>query len=239
MKKVTSIAAAAAIVALGVSTAFAVGGNSNINQSKHNLARGGSATTSANYTKAGDSEQICIFCHTPHNALKSVPIWNRTSNSGYTLYSSVTMANSKHATDFTSESISLFCMSCHDGSALGGTMVHNQPKDGKPLASAGDSGISANPNADLGKDLSSTHPVNFRVVSAGQGRLDGTSTDLIVNNTNGMGSTKFPLFASAGATGGGDWLECSSCHAVHDDFYNPFLRDTMTGSGLCLGCHNK
>ncbi len=241
MKKTVSILAAVAVVA-GASMAFAVAGDSNIATSKHNIpANFGSASA--------NTAQICVYCHTPHNAKIALPLWNRNvsskADSSFTLYSSQTMASSVRKTGFTSDSMSLFCMSCHDGSPLGGTMVANAPKDAAPY-----SGTITTATAKFVQDLSKTHPVNFTLnvnntgkgatySSAGQMRADGKS-DLVWNGTaaymgTNVGGT-FPLFASQR---GPFSVECSSCHAVHDDYFFPFLRSTMGGSALCLGCHRK
>lgn len=247
MKKVT-VAAAAAVVALGAASAMAAVGNSNIINSKHNL----NGKFTGSYTQ-GDATntQICIYCHTPHNAKMNVPIWNRDMNqitaSSFTLYSSVTMLNTPRKTGFTSDSISLFCMSCHDGSVLGGTMIHSDFN--RLYAGQGNlvTGTIATADAKLGQNLSNTHPVNFvadyqKNQTQPQKRNDGQA-DLIFKDQDTMGPAKsltstvtFPLFVSGGQRG---YLECSSCHSVHDDYYKPFLRDTMDNSQLCLGCHNK
>jgi predicted CXXCH cytochrome family protein len=101
-----------------------------------------------------------------------------------------------------------------------------------------------------GTNLSKTHPINFPV------RTDDFQTDLNTGgNTAHMGpgvtsgydwTTKpvlFPLFkttdANAARSTTNRSLECGSCHAVHDSTNSPFLRDTIAGSKLCLGCHNK
>ena len=238
MKKTVSILAAVAVVA-GASMAFAVNGDSNIQNSKHNIPK---------YYKNGTTTQICVYCHTPHNARMALPLWNRNDGKAFTsfnLYSSQTMASPVRATGFTSDSMSLFCMSCHDGSPLGGTMVQNEPKQGSTTSQA----ITATA-ANFGTNLTKTHPVNFALKTngqtakdnkAGQLRSDGTS-DLVWDGGNAMGvNLNFPLFKSTGTRGatGNASVECSSCHAVHDDYFNPFLRSTMAGSALCLGCHRK
>ncbi|GAB4301442.1 MAG: cytochrome c3 family protein [Desulfuromonadia bacterium] len=253
MKKVTVVTVAAAVVALSSASAMAQANNSNIINSRHNL----NAVQAGSYNVGNvTSTQICVYCHTPHGARQSVPIWNRNvgvSAAAFTLYSSVTMLNKKHATGFTPDSISLFCMSCHDGSMLGGNMIHNTATFGKFYGVVGtlnDAVIAT--SARLGADLTQTHPVNFQASLAlntdannPQRRNDGNpdlnftdaNTMGPVNNATGLTSTKtFPLFASQGQSG---YLECSSCHSVHDDYYRPFLRDTMDNSQLCLGCHNK
>jgi predicted CXXCH cytochrome family protein len=241
MKKTVSILAAVAVVA-GASMAFAKAGDSNIANSLHNIP-------SKFGDKVNNTSQICVYCHTPHNAKMALPLWNRNASakadSSFTLYSSQTMASAVRKTGFTSDSMSLFCMSCHDGSPLGGSMIQNGPKDAPAWSGA----ITAN-SANFKQDLSKTHPVNFTLrvnntgktatsSSAGQLRADGES-DLVWNGSAAYmglnpGGT-FPLFKS---TRGDFSVECSSCHAVHDDYYAPFLRSTMGGSALCLGCHRK
>ncbi|MFQ6108814.1 MAG: cytochrome C, partial [Candidatus Aminicenantales bacterium] len=61
------------------------------------------------------SGEICIVCHTPHNADTSVsaaPLWNHdVTTATYTLYSSSTL----DATLGQPGDISKLCLSCHDG----------------------------------------------------------------------------------------------------------------------------
>jgi predicted CXXCH cytochrome family protein len=168
-------------------------------------------------------------------------LWNRQNGNlptSFRLYSSQTLANKAFKTGFTTDSISLFCMSCHDGSPMGGSMIANQPKSSGTTAVDGIQTGKTN----FGTDLTKTHPVNFNLENAGQTRMNNT-TDLVYTAGNvymGRGVAgnigSYPLFKSAR---GQYSLECSSCHSVHDDFFNPFLRSTMGGSALCLGCHNK
>jgi predicted CXXCH cytochrome family protein len=86
--------------------------------------------------------------------------------------------------------------------------------------------------------MRSTHPVNFAVAVGS----DQIQKDLQQVNTGNITDTKaggkvFPLFKSARSAT--QTLECSSCHSVHDNSNAPFLRETMAGSALCLGCHAK
>lgn len=252
MKKVTVVTVAAAVVALSSASAMAQANNSNIINSRHNFNSVQPGSYDVGFPK---STQICVYCHTPHNARMSVPIWNRTAKdpASFTLYSSVTMLNKKHASGFTSDSISLFCMSCHDGSQLGGNMIHNSAAYNKFYGLVADLNLATIvTSARFGTDLTKTHPINFQASLAlnndannpqkrndGKPDLNFTDADHMgpVNPDTGLSSTKtFPLFASQGQSG---YLECSSCHSVHDDYYRPFLRDTMDNSQLCLGCHNK
>lgn len=245
MKKALALIAAAALVAM-TGTAMAA----SIVNSKHNVSKTGTGSV-----KSSTGTQICIYCHTPHNAAAAGgPIWNRAAgfhtNAAYQLYSGTAMTNVSNKSGFTSDSISLFCMSCHDGSAMGGTMLVNTPTalptEEKTAITAFTTGIVKTSKANLtGGDasqalagdatkLKTTHPVNFDMKFGG-GDLAAVS-DYKIIGINGVG-VDFPLYKSARSEKRS--FECSSCHAVHDDQFNPFLRATNGGSQLCLGCHNK
>ncbi|BEH09152.1 cytochrome c3 family protein [Geobacter sulfurreducens subsp. ethanolicus] len=216
--------------------AVTAAGAASIKNTKHDLSSGSTGAT----FKATNTDQICVFCHTPHNAQQDIPLWNRgnPTASNFTLYSSSSMNNVPVKQGFTADSISLFCMSCHDGATGLGGAVHNDP-NGVAITMVGGNDLITG-EANLGNDLSNDHPVNFEVTPAGiaadgnLGALDtGTNppTMKTADVTNGL-----PLFKSArGAT----TLECGSCHKVHDNTDAPFLRTTMAGSKLCLGCHKK
>jgi predicted CXXCH cytochrome family protein len=220
----------------GLLVAVTAAGAASIKNTKHDLSSGSTGAT----FKATNTDQICVFCHTPHNSAQDIPLWNRNNPtaSNFTLYSSSSMNNTPVKTGFTADSISLFCMSCHDGVTGLGSDVHNEPVTGAITMAGGNDLITG--NANLANDLSNDHPVNFEVTAAGitaDGNLGALDTGSNPPNmktsdvTNGL-----PLFKSArGAT----TLECGSCHKVHDNSDAPFLRTTMAGSKLCLGCHKK
>ncbi|TWJ33056.1 cytochrome c3 family protein [Geobacter argillaceus] len=245
MKKALALIAAAALVAMASTAALAIDPNTapgkSIVYSKHNLSKTGTGNL---HSTTGT--QICIYCHTPHNSSTAGgPIWNRNQSQftiTYQLYSGLGMQNISNKSGFTSDSISLFCMSCHDGSSMGGTMLVNIPTalptvEATALTSF-TTGLPGTAKANLlrggtdGSVLKTTHPVNFEYKNGG-GDLSTVTTNWI----NGLQGTKFPLYKSARSAT--QSFECSSCHSVHDDYNNPFLRDTNAGSKLCLGCHNK
>lgn len=209
MKK--TLALAAGLVLVATTMVFAA---ADIASTKHNFSlQPGNATS-----------EICSFCHTAHPKEKygviTGGIWNVTpSSKTFALYSSPTLGNISNKSGFTADSMSLMCMSCHDGSSLTNPMVIT-----KTMWSDG--------------DLTKTHPVNFNVKFNQQARNDGSYDLVYIEGTKYMGKRAgvFPLFVSAR---GDKSLECSSCHAVHDNYYEPFLRSTMSGSALCFGCHNK
>lgn len=256
MKRARLLVAAAGIIAAAATASYAAG----IKDSKHDFSKASvdAQKAAGNWTNltAGASSQICIYCHAPHNAAKSLPLWNRSNPDAatFTLYSGIEMENVSFRDGFTADSMSLFCMSCHDGnidisavhnagviegSYAGGTAVdavdpvsaYRTAVDGR--LTKGKIGVTKN-GAIGGSNLSKTHPINFEVAT------DNISqSDLHVGSGKAMGTTnQFPLF-KAGDRSETRSLECSSCHAVHDATISPFLRVSMDGSKLCLDCHNK
>jgi predicted CXXCH cytochrome family protein len=261
MKKVLALVAAAGIIA-AATTSF----GASIVKSKHDLS---GTASHGNATYAGTSTQICVYCHAPHNAASNLPLWNRSNPAGsaFTLYSGVNMTNVSFKGGFTADSTSLFCMSCHDGQTAMSAIHNAGAIDGTGSVSNGiglggyhtaTAGVFGTANigastANLTRNLQKTHPINFPVsaslntgndLNLGSGATMGPIQPALVSA--GYGYTtgpSFPLYKTTSTDGRRDTanrsLECGSCHAVHDSGFSPFLRDTMAGSQLCLGCHNK
>ena len=86
----------------------------------HNLS-----VTGPGSVKATSEQEICIFCHVPHNSRPDRPLWNR-SDPGltFTLYNSSTT----HAVLGQPDGASILCLSCHDGTiALGSVISRSTP----------------------------------------------------------------------------------------------------------------
>lgn len=174
---------------------------------------------------AWSNNEICIVCHTPHNAItltsNDAPLWNHelTGVATYTLYTSPTL----NATTAQPGGASLLCLSCHDGTValenFGGTTGGTNFVTGSALV--GD-----------GSDLSGDHPISFTYDDA----LAGADGGLYLPSTDpsGLGST-----INADLLFGGQ-MQCASCHDVHNAANILFLlRMDNTNSALCLTCHNK
>jgi len=219
MKKALSLIAAVAVLAIGT-TAMAA----SMIATKHDMTKYGNATNST-----GTNKEVCVFCHTPHNASKTRALWNRNdSTQTFLLYTSGAndesadwyMSGSKSAT-IQSGSASLMCLSCHDGaSSIKGLVVN-----AKGTITLTNDVVTG--KANLGTNLTNDHPINFNYATVqtaqGAGKLYTPATLV----TNGV------VKIIGGA------LECASCHDVHNTSNVPFLRDTMAGSSLCLQCHVK
>jgi len=166
------------------------------------------------------SGEICIVCHTPHNAAAAAgPLWNHeeTATASFTLYTSTTL----NATMSQPSGISKLCLGCHDGTVavdnFGGTTTGTQTID------------LINAAAEVGTDLSNDHPVSFTYDTALSG-ADGSLTDPV--DAAGSGLTGLELF--------GGQLECATCHDVHNEpGIASLLRVSNAGSALCLTCHTK
>ncbi|MFZ4399134.1 MAG: cytochrome c3 family protein [Bacteroidales bacterium] len=172
------------------------------------------------------SGEICIVCHTPHNANTSVldaPLWNHTlsATASFTMYTSSTMNSTAGQPDGSSK----LCLSCHDGTValenFGGVTTGTHLLTGTTL---------------LGSNLSNDHPISITydaALATADGGLHNPNTAL-----SGLGGT-----IAANMLIGGK-MQCSSCHDVHNSAggvpgVTSLLRKSNVGSALCLTCHNK
>jgi predicted CXXCH cytochrome family protein len=169
------------------------------------------------------TNEICIVCHTPHNAdgtVTDAPLWNHEVTAAtYTLYSSSTFDGA--ATITQPNGNSKLCLSCHDGTValenFGG-------------AGGGTHFIGAGSN--FGTDLSNDHPISFTYDPA-LATLDGGLYDP-TTHVSGLGGTINQNMLFSGK------MECASCHDVHNSTGLPgLLLKSNAVSALCLTCHNK
>ena len=186
------------------------------------------------FSTAGNTTQVCVYCHTPHQAIAAAaqqPLWNHSMSSvaSYGVYTSPTLnatISDIGGQAAGNQSVSMLCMGCHDSTVALNTLI-KMPTD--QTVNPPDLLLSDyNAGASLGASLVDDHPVNFSynaALVAADGGLHAPGVGII-------GS--LPLF---GATQ--DSVQCATCHNVHDNTYTPFLRQTNSGSALCLVCHNK
>lgn len=214
-----------------------------IADTRHNLSSGSTIATSVSgglTVKSTDQDEICIYCHTPHSAIKNdnITLWNKnlstTAAGGYQLYTSptldATMQDIGGATAATA-TVTNLCLSCHDGAVAMNSLNNASNRYGNAAPTLqGALGTTTN----LGTNLKDDHPVNFKYE-------DSTATDTHFN-TVAAATTAGARFFNDGTK---NWVHCASCHDPHTsaDSYGgqkvAFLRTTMSGSALCLACHNK
>lgn len=158
-----------------------------ITATKHNLGSGGTGVN-----KFDGTAEICVFCHTPHGADTSaaVPLWNRvlSAPSSYTTYNSLGTSSLDGATAPVG-SVSLACLSCHDGTQAMNVMI-NQPGSGGYVAlgsamtgnwtGANQSGGKLNVAGAItyiGTDLKNDHPIGIQYGGGPKTTVPAAGTD--------------------------------------------------------------
>ena len=184
---------------------------------------------------SGTNTQICIYCHTPHNANidGDKPLWNRTPLAVTAVYTnSVTGAGG----NTTYVKIAPLCLSCHNGQDVNAALRYTTGLT---------SGLAPDIMSVDGDSLKGTHPIGFSYAT----RFAAGKASLI-DPTGGTGLPGGgPLAAwfkdTSGDGGPTDTMDCTSCHDVHaagvtrTGGVNGLFNAQIGGSDLCLVCHDK
>ncbi len=173
--------------------------------------------------------QICIVCHTPHDADPAVvgaPLWHHEQTvATFTLYDSGTM----DAIPGQPDGVSKLCLSCHDNTVA----LDSWGGFSGSLHMGGHKII-------LGTNLANDHPVSFRyddALATADGSLHAPSS-----TSSGLGGTIL-----ADLLDNDSKVQCTSCHDIHNREGNGNYRGPRfgllwirnDGSSLCLICHDK
>ena len=170
------------LVALVAGQAVAAG----IADTRHNLSTS-NPRTGENRVTAG-TEEICVFCHTPHGAdiTAPAPLWNKNLGSlaGYQTYASLN-SSTIDGTILNVGSVSLACLSCHDGTQAMDNIINAPGPGGLDTTGGGPNGrsytwdttttrvdasgklVGANNAALLGTDLRNDHPIGIQYCGGG------------------------------------------------------------------------
>ncbi len=200
---------ASALLLFAAETLYA---DESILNSKHDLSSQGPGPVRA----VADNE-VCIYCHTPHNAAPQTPLWNRENpRTHYRIYESSTT----NARIDQPSGASKMCLSCHDGSMALGTVLS------RPLSHPLVMTARTIPpgKADLTSDLSDDHPIGFRYDRA------LARTDRQIRPAEVV-TAELPL----GAHGE---MHCTTCHDPHNNELGDFLRVSDRMSAICTSCHD-
>lgn len=214
------------------------------------------------------SDEPCVFCHTPHasnvNSVYSTNpntisgtgsgntnpagklLWNRAlPDRAWNVYASSTL---NHNTSGGPGTLSLMCLSCHDGVGAMNVLLNYSDIGGQPGAigfmqnqfgdfalndpnigplNIGGAGCTGDDCASGGGDLQNDHPIGF------------VYNDTLDSGLVALGSLNATLQRRMAVTS--NRMECSTCHDPHitNAGGNNFLVMSNTGSALCLSCHNK
>lgn len=254
-----------ALIAAGVlvnSLATAAVSVNNVANSKHNFTFTATDNTSF-HDSLNVQSQVCVYCHTPHNAGQNRLLWNKARNAvpNFRLYtSSGTLTSITRASALSNNSPSLLCLSCHDGK----TAMNVLHASGKGTAAPGDYPAGSRyafGNAPIYMPGSVTDGFGNITQSPnlggpGNGSASSSGDDLTNDHPIGFNYDKAQqekgtaLFAISLVDsrikffGTDKKVECTTCHDPHVDnqnnpTLNPFLVMSNSNSALCLACHNK
>jgi len=257
-KHFTYLAGAASILIWGLTQATAsvgiiadpvIGINDPIMGSKHdftglNRRAGVNAMAGVAFSDYGNP---CVYCHLPPEEadtdtelLGGIDGWNRFAppSQQYNMYQSNTLDAQLH----TPASISLLCLSCHDGTmAMDMVMfkpdtfkrqkdaaLHMKMNDANELTSCGKchDGVVAHDIAPkvLGTDLADEHPISLEYGGLNWKDRDFRLPQQAVGFNNGV-----RLYNGN--------VECASCHDIHNSTNELLL--TVRRELLCETCHAK
>lgn len=228
------------VVLLTFSIAYA---GQDVVNTKHNL---GSTGTLSPYKTTG-TDEVCVFCHTPHFALSTgAPLWNRTaSNATYNMYNANYSATIDMTVASAPQGVSAACLSCHDGTVAFDSLI-NKPGSGIGAPTGWTWNANGNimtattsPSAMLGTDLTNDHPIS---VTYDITKDPAFKARTLVGNKYKMGPLSddlgsniyLPLYGASM-----DQVECGTCHDPHEKDRPTFLRAKNTASQVCTTCHIK
>lgn len=195
-------------------------GANSVLATKHNLSVSGPGEI-----KAVSEERVCIFCHAPHHANPSTPLWSRdTSSSEYDLYDSTTLV----AKPGQPSGSARLCLSCHDGTIALGALFGSDRNVNAISMAGGFVKLPAGRNSNLagttGRDLANDHPISFPYTNE-------------LAQLNGQLNLPASL-PSQVRLEQGNMLQCTACHNPHKNPYGKFLVVDNSRSQLCIICHN-
>ncbi len=184
-----------------------------VRNSMHNLSAEGYGDT-----YLGKPGEICFFCHAPHRPSGSMAAtWDQfDSTVTYLPYESSTLK----ARVGQPTGASKLCLSCHDGTVAMGS-VRNREGKRKPR---GAGRFLGRERSKLGVDLRDDHPISFDY-----------DTELFSKNDELIHPSSLTDAVQLDPSG---QMQCTSCHAAHDNTYGKFLVTSTRESELCLNCHN-
>jgi len=180
----------------GLSALLAVSGQAlaQIAITKHNLGSTGTAGNNrVTGSGAAGTDEICVFCHTPHasnTAMTSAPLWNKTVPANtYDVYDTIvssTIDGTVLQPGAGTGSVSVACLSCHDGTQAMDNIINAPGSGGYDIGGGAATGRAytwdtgtgrVNTDgfllngggfiANLGIDLKNDHPVGIQYCGGG------------------------------------------------------------------------
>lgn len=194
----------------------------------HNLS-----VTGPGEIRALNEDEICKFCHVPHNAVVPKPLWGHALSEveQYEL-PQVSRKGGRMPLASQPDGSSRLCLSCHDGTVALGDIA-GEPRE---VRMTGPQRLGSGRRGFLGTDLSGDHPISF-VVS------DGDSEDLPAQVDMGvkpLAAINQDLHVRLDRQGK---MQCTTCHDPHSDqHYRPGIVPRFwvkpSYEEVCLTCHS-
>lgn len=261
MKSAFKTSVALALIAAGIMAAsLAMAGVGNVSNTVHNFSPGGYSAQ----LQSTRINEVCKFCHTPHNAGKNRLLWNKSNltAASYNMYtSSKTLSETvRTASSFSPDSPSLLCLGCHDG------------KTAMNVLHTSDTGVDAGAGYQAGSKLFETSAGFTPLTMQGfltdgfggmlpnmniGGTIDNPTKGNDLTNDHPLGFSYSAVLGEPAAAarlnsieqvgakssnrikffGGGKKVECSTCHDPHvDSTINTELKPflVMSNSGSAI-----
>lgn len=196
---------------------------------KHNLSSTSSGVRAVATGTDPRETQICIFCHTPHNAENAqapdwAPLWNRQNTSAsFQMASSIHVSTGKSGVDSTPTGISKKCLSCHDGTVAIGAVLNGGPIQVTGASGSGDI-LQSGDYGFIGTDLRGGHVISFNYKTVVDSFDSGHASYNGWDGANPISdSDKKSMFDREGK------MQCHSCHDPHTDWCDDTVTPNMVG----------
>ena len=203
-----------------------LGDSAGANNHPHNLSS--LNTGSGMHALATETDQICIFCHTPHSSSADGPLWNREDPLGpngdgaFPLYGVTSGRTLEISIDDTPDAeyggpfeypngTSRLCLSCHDGVTAIGEVINGGWSGSGIAPSIGTMSVSGT------IDLDVSHPISFVY-------NDTVRLFIEANQAGASGQYPIPPLDSGYLEKGTDGkyrVQCTTCHDPHLSTFSP------------------
>lgn len=177
-------------------------------------------------------QEVCKFCHVPHNAVAPVPLWGHAlSEAAYRVPEIRDRAKGGRRLAPQPDGVSRLCLSCHDGTVALGEVANR----GRPIEMRGSGNLAPGRPGFLGTDLSGSHPVSI-VMPESDPQDELQDVDMSLHSRGVVLADKDVLLDSQNK------IQCTSCHDPHaDNYYQSGLVPRFwvkpTVEEVCLTCH--